>query len=110
MKKSKDVTSQSQLWIGLAEVEQTKRKGVLGNAAGGFTNAIAKANTRAAFRRKVVQSLNQLELKLIRLEDAEMLKERLEKYSIAPELITVAKEAELTGDVGFGTFHTFDAT
>ena len=87
MKKSKDVTSQSQLWIGLAKVEPTKRKDVLGDAAGAYTNAIAKADTRTAFRRKVVQSLNQLGLKLIRLEDAEMLKERLEKYSIAPELI-----------------------
>ena len=101
-------TSQSKLWIGLVEVGQTKRKGVLGDVDGAYTNAIAKAHSRAAFRHRVTESLNHLGLKLIRIEDAEMLKERLEKYSIDPELMKVANEAELTGEVGFGTFHTFD--
>jgi hypothetical protein len=41
MKKSTNVTAQSQLWIGLAKVEQTKRNGVLGDADAAYTNAIA---------------------------------------------------------------------
>ena len=108
-KKSKDVTSKDKLWIGLAKVEQNKRNGVLGDADRAYTNAIAKASSRLSFRTKVAADLTQLGLKLIRLEDAETLNDRLSKFSIDPELIKVAQEAEVTGGVRFGTFHAFDA-
>lgn len=108
-KKSKNVTLNDELWIGLAKVEQTKRNGVLGDADRAYTNAIAKASSRQRFRAKVTDSLTQLGLKLIRLEEAETLKDRLSKYSVDTDLMKVAEEAELTGDVGYGTFHAFDA-
>ena len=107
-KKSKDVTSKDELWIGLAKVEQVKRNGVLGDADGAYTNAIGRASSRLRFRAKVSDGLTQLGLKLIRLEDAETLRERLSKYSIDPELMKVAEDAEVTGAVEFGTFHAFD--
>jgi len=108
-KKSKHVTSKNELWIGLAKVEQVKRNGILGDAEGAYTNAIGRASSRLRFRAKVSDRLTQLGLKLIRLEDAETLKERLSKYSIDPELTRVAAEAEVTGAAEFGTFHSFDA-
>jgi hypothetical protein len=105
----KNTMLDDELWIGLAKVEQSTRNGTLGEADGAYTNAIAKASSRLNFRRKVRDSLKQLELKLIRLENPQTLNERLAKYSIDPELVKVAEEADLTGNVGFGTFHAFDA-
>src|ERR1051326_3423812 len=108
MKKSNKVNSKDELWIRLAKVEQRTRNGILGDADGVYTNAIGKASSRWEFRGKGFENLKQLELKLIRLEDAQTLNERLAKYSINPELMKIAEEAEVTGNVGFGTFHAFD--
>lgn len=97
------------LWIGLAEVEPTSGKGVLGDVRGAFTNAIAMANSRSDFRVGVQQALKDLGLRLIRLKEAETLKARLSKHSISEDLAKAAEEVKSTGGVGFGTFHTFDA-
>lgn len=110
MKKSqKSAFAREELWIGLAKVEQSSRNGVLGDTEGAYTNAIAIADGRASFRSKVKEALADLDLRLIRLEDAETLKARLSKYSVDPELRKIAKAASNTGRVGFGTFHAFEA-
>lgn len=106
--RTKDV-SDKELWIGLAEVEQTSRNGVLGDVGGAFTNAIGMANSKANFRATVKRSLDDLGLRLIRLKEAETLKARLSKHSISADLARSAEEAKSTGGAGFGTFHTFDA-
>lgn len=98
-----------ELWIGLAEVEQTTRNGVLGDVRGAFTNAVAMANGKANFRAAVKRGLDDLGLRLIHLKEAETLKTRLSKHSISEDLERTADEVKSTGEVGFGTFHTFDA-
>ena|SRR6266404_7639490 len=108
-KQQKIGSSRGELWIGLAKVEQSSRNGVLGDADRAFTNAIAIADGRASFRAKVREALAELGLRLMRLEDAETLKARSSKYSIDPELMKIAEETSNTGQVGFGTFHAFDA-
>ena len=100
--------SDKELWIGLAEVEQTSRHGVLGDVRGGFTNAIAMANGKVDFRAAVKRGLDDLGLRLIHLKEAETLKTRLSKHSISEDLERTADEVKSTGEVGFGTFHTFD--
>lgn len=99
---------QRQLWIGLAKVEQLNSNGVLGDAEGAFTNAIALAEGRASFRRQVKEALDELDLRLIRLENPERLKNRLTKHSIDPELREVAEAATNNDRVNFGTFHAYD--
>ena len=101
--------SGKELWIGLAEVEQTSRNGVLGDVRGGFTNAIAMATGKANFRAIVKRGLDDLGLRLIHLTEAETLKSRLSKHSISEDLERTADEVRSSGEVGFGTFHTFDA-
>lgn len=98
-----------ELWIGLAEVEQRSRNGVLGDVRGAFTNAVAMANGKANFRAAVKRGLDDLGLRLIHLKEAETLKTRLSKHSISEDLERTAEEVKSTGEVGFGTFHTFDA-
>jgi hypothetical protein len=96
-----------ELWIGFAKVEQPDRKGVLGYTDGAYTNAIGFANSRAGFRASVKKELEELGLKLTRLENAETLLARLSKYSIDRELRKLAKEIANNQRVGFGTFHAF---
>lgn len=97
-----------ELWIGLAKVEQSSRNGVLGDADRAYTNAIAIADSRDSFRAAIKQTLAELRLRLLRLENAETLKSRLSKHSINEELAKLAEEARVTGQVSFGTFHAFD--
>ena len=99
--------AEGELWIGLAKVAQSGGKGVLGDAVGAYTNAIAIADGKTEFRRQVKAALAELDLRLIRLEDAETLKSRTSKHSLDPQLIKVAKSARKSGVVGFGTFHAF---
>src|SRR5215212_9179437 len=48
-------------------------------------------------------------MRLIHLKETETLKTRLSKYSISEDLERTADDVKSTGEVGFGTFHTFDA-
>ncbi len=107
--RQKSSFAREELWIGLAKVEQSSGNGVLGDTEGAYTNAIAIADGRASFRSKVKDALADLDLRLIGLEDAETLNARLSKYSLDAELRKVAKAAKDTGQVGFGTFHEFEA-
>jgi hypothetical protein len=107
-KPKKNQLSAKSLWIGLAKVEQRSRRGVLGNAHQAYTNAIGSADSKKAFRNSVKQELARLGLDLLRLENAELLADRLTKYAIDSELKNVARKAAKTDSVGFGTFHAFD--
>ena len=102
------IRTSGELWIGLAKVSQTNREGVLGAADAAYTNAIGLAKGKVGFRAAVSCALADLGLSLRRLENAETLKARLSKYSLEPELTTIAKTATQTGVVCFGTFHAFD--
>jgi hypothetical protein len=98
-----------ELWIGLAKVEQSSSNDVLGGANRAYTNAVAIADSKVSFRAKVREALAELGLRLMRLEDAETLKARSSKYSLDPELMKIAEETSNIEQVGFGTFHAFDA-
>jgi|SRR5689334_15111088 len=107
-KSKKNKLSGKKLWIGLARVEQKSRAGVLGDADRAYTNAIGSAISKSRFRNSVKQELARLGLDLIRLENAELLADRLAKYAIDHELKDVARKVANTDSVGFGTFHAFD--
>jgi hypothetical protein len=103
----KSTLLQEELWIGLAKIDQSSSDGLLGDVKGTYTNAIAIADSRANFRSKVKQALADLDLQLVRLEDAETLKTRLSRSSVDPELERVAEATRISRQVGFGTFHAF---
>jgi hypothetical protein len=107
-KPKKNQLSAKRLWIGLAKVEQRSRKGVLGDTQQAYTNAIGSAVSKKGFRNSVKQELAKLGLDLLRLENAELLADRLTKYAIDSELRNVARKVAKTDSVAFGTFHAFD--
>jgi hypothetical protein len=99
--------SVKKLWIGLANVEQKNRQGVLGDADQAYTNAIGKAVSKADFRNRVKQELARLGLDLLRLQEAELLADRFAKFDIASKLRQVAQKAAKSDRVVFGTFHAY---
>ena len=101
--------SEKALWIGGARVVQPKRHGTLGDADGAYVNVIALAAGRSDFRLQIKNALEELNLTLVRLADAELLAERLEKHTMHKELHVLAKEVNRTGSIRFDVFHTFDA-
>jgi hypothetical protein len=107
-KLQKDIFPDGELWIGLAKVEQLTRNGVLGDADQAYTNALAVAQSRSAFRSKVRKALAELGLELKRLEDAETWDARTAKHTVDDELRKIAREAGTNASVRFGTFHAFD--
>lgn len=107
-KPKKNEPSAKRLWIGLAKVEQRSRNGVLGDAQQAYTNAIGSAVSKKGFRNCVKQELARLGLDLLRLENAELLADRVAKYAIDNELKNVARKVAKTDGVAFGTFHAFD--
>ena len=99
--------TKKELWIGEAHVKQPNRDGVLGDADQAYVNAIALAVDRSDLRSQIKQALKELDLELIRLQDAEPLAVRRSKYSIDPSLVGIAKDVKQTGSPRFSTFHAY---
>ena len=99
---------QKELWIGLARVKQNDRNGVLGDADQAYTNVIGLAKNKIDFRSQVKQAVEALELELLRLEGAELLKSRVTESKVHKDLVTLAKKVEKNGKVGFDVFAAFD--
>ena len=98
-----------ELWIGGARVIQKKRNGTLGDADGAYVNVIALAAGRLDFRSQIKKALEELNLTLGRLTDAELLAERLKKHTMHRDLHVLAKEVKRTGSIRFDVFQAFDA-
>jgi hypothetical protein len=106
----KDLLSKrKELWIGLAHVRQFDRGGILGDADQAYVNVIAIALNKSDFRTQLKKALDEIDLGLIKLEDAETMEVRLSKNSIHEDLHKLAEEAERTGVIRFDIFQTFDA-
>ncbi len=106
--RTKKTSSSKEVWIGLALVKQRERDGALGDADQAYVNVLAPAMDGLDFRAQVKQAVKELQLTLIRLDDAETMKARLSKHHIHKDLRNLAKEAERTGLARFDIFQTFD--
>jgi hypothetical protein len=80
----------------------------LGNADGAYVNVIALAAGRWDFRLQIKKALEELNLSLVKLADAELLADRLKKHPMHKQLHVLAKEVNRTGSIRFDVFQTFD--
>jgi len=99
---------QKNLWIGFIRVGQNSRNGVLGDADQAFTNVIGLAKNKADFRLQVKRVLKTLELQLLKLEDVELLEQRLSKQSVHKDILALVDGVKKDGQVAFDVFATFD--
>ncbi len=99
----------NRLWIGLAEIKAINKNGVLllnGNEHG-FVNVIALCGTKFGFRKKAKEELFKYNLELRRLEDVELLFERVKKYKVDESLLVLSKEINPGNSIVFGDFYVF---
>ena len=99
---------QKEIWIGLIKVEQSESGGPLGDADYAYTNVVGIARSKQIFRRGVKNYLNELGLKLIRLEAAEPLEQRCQKYTVHRHILKLASSLDTDNPVAFDVFATFD--
>lgn len=99
---------EKELWIGIAKVRQTSRDGVLGDADQAYTNVIGLAKNKSDFRLQVKRAIEDLQLQLIRLEEAEPLNTHLENFTPHEDLLTLAENVKKDGQVAFDVFQAFD--
>jgi hypothetical protein len=99
----------SELWIGLADVAPTEANTdeEFDGYAGGYVHALALAEDEDDFVERVRTALDELDLELLDLEDAEPVSETLERSGLASELVALAIEAARGGEVTLGTFHLY---
>jgi hypothetical protein len=97
----------SNLWIGLADVVPKPECQILQNSKGAFANVMAWAKSAQEFRQKVENSLRDLDLELVDLEDAQTFSERGKGDVVFDDQIHEIKERVEHGgeDVAFGTFY-----
>ena len=94
-------------WIGLAKVSALNND-ILEGASGAYVNALAFANNKLDFRKKVKNKLAQLGLELKRLEDAEPFKDRVSKDRVSKEISRMSKRLSSHKNIiAFSKFHTY---
>ena len=97
-----------ELWIGLAGVVPGQDSSTLGPRRAAYVNAIALAVDRQAFIRRVDEAVQALGLSFEDIDNVDRFEKRRAERFVAAELIEAAKQAEQSGEVIFGTFHSYD--
>jgi hypothetical protein len=97
------------LWTGLAclkadpNVEGFRR---FGKGKGAYVNAVACAESRAAFEERVKRHAEGMDCILVELDHVQLLEARMTEDSYPEELITMGETAaRQTDDTIFGAFH-----
>lgn len=108
-KKTNNGPQKKEVWIGLALVSQPSGVTTLGDADKAYVNVLSLATDEKGFWESVEKAVEELELVLNSMEDAEPLKIRVSNHFVHPYIIDLAAEAEKTGEVKFDTFQAFDA-
>lgn len=99
------------LWIGLAEVVQKNRETPLGSIdKAACVNVVGMAFDPADFSKRTAEALSEAEFDMINLEDVEVFSERLNTHEVDEGLQELGREAEIDGQMKFGTFHTYPLT
>jgi len=99
---------ETQLWIGMVEVQPDKSSCFLGNSRGAFVNIVTWASSTDEFRRKAELVLGKLGLLVIEVEGAEPVSTRREKAELSEELEEIIERAGANPRaIIHGTFHTW---
>ncbi len=106
--KKQKMNQTSRLWIGLAEVVQETGKTPLGSVnKAACVNVVGLATGPSDFSKRAQKALSEAEFDMIDLEDVEAFSERVSTHEVDASLRELAREAEVDGQVKFGTFHTY---
>ncbi len=102
-------STRKEIWIGLVGVTPQPGNNLLGDAKGAYVNVLASATSAAKYTTKVKGALKEIGLNLIEIDDLEPLSERLSKWTVDEEIITMAQTVRKIDSVAFGTFYEYDS-
>ena len=100
----------SEVWIGLAEVRKIRDNEMLLDRHEAIVNALALARDEGQFDIQVRSALERLGFVLVSLEDVEPLAARTREFEVDSSLLRLGDEVRETGEVRFGTFHTWQSS
>ncbi len=94
-------------WIGLAKVIVLNESDIFDGDKAAYSNALAFAKNKIEFRKQVKNKLYSMDLKLVRLQEAEAYTVRLKKYKVSSEITKIASRLSEYNKIEFSTFHTY---
>src|SRR5207249_2158345 len=97
-------------WIGLAHVKPKPGNDTLSGALEAYVAAIALAKDSTQFSEKVTTLLNEYGFDVLRIEDIELLKRRIQKFQVAADLTKLAEDLTPENPVALGTLHSYKAS
>lgn len=97
------------LWIALVEVEAIEGNEAFAPGEKSFVNAVSLARSRETARTRIRKGLLGLRFHVIAFESVESWETRNMCSAEEHGLAALAEVANETGQVQFGTFHTWDA-
>ena len=96
------------IWIGLVGVSTLPGTGIVGGKKGAFAQVLAPASSVDTFQSAVSAALAELQLIAVEFEDIRPLVDGESVYArLDDDLRDLAEEARRTGEVCFGTFHSY---
>jgi hypothetical protein len=97
------------VWIALVHVGARNASSPL-TGVGAYVNAVGPASGANDFRQQLADAVDNLELDLLEIEDAEPLDERRAHYQVDAEIDELETQARRDGALHFGTFHNYPGT
>ena len=94
-------------WIGLAEVTPLEGSHVLDAGTGAFVAVVGDSATTDMFYNLAAREFRELRLKLIKLEDVELLSTRRRKHVLSQAFETAIAELCPANPLVFDSFHVF---
>jgi len=98
-----------EIWIGLANIKIDRALSSIEDADYAYVTAVGLAKGKGNFKQRVAEKLSSLNFKLLKLEQAERLSERIKKFKIEDSILQLAQDIiNSDEEVKFSTFHTYD--
>jgi hypothetical protein len=104
-------TKSAKIYIGLVEVLAQDGNLLFATGTIAFVNILALANNTKEFIIKVKEAIDYYGLTYKNIEDVETLVERLKKFEVGEEILTMAKQLKKNPkiDLRLGTFHIWES-
>jgi len=97
-----------EIWVSLLEVEALGREHGFGPGERAFVNVAALAESIAVAEERMTKQLADLGFHVVRFEGTETLRIRRKTRPVSVHLLQLARHAQETQSVAYGSFHSWE--